>query len=84
MSARELTDWLETEESKSAGWHHEGEDASIGHQSGRQIIAILRSRRSLPEDDRAHMRKAAAPTIKRHLAQRPNHHSSIRAGATRS
>ena len=26
MSARELADWLETEESKSVGWHHEGED----------------------------------------------------------
>ena len=72
MSAQELADWLETEESKSVGWHHEGEDEFIGHQSGRHIIEIQRGRRSLTEDDRAHMRKVVA-YIKRHLAQRPHH-----------
>jgi len=69
---RELADWLETEESKSVGWHHEGEAESNGHQSGRRIIAIQRGRGSLTEDDRAHMRKVVA-YIKRHLAQRPHH-----------
>ena len=72
MSERELADWLETEDSKSVGWHHEGEDEFVGHQSGRQIIGIQRRRDNLAEDDRAHMRKAVA-TIKRHLAQRPHH-----------
>ena len=72
MSAPELADWLESEESKSVGWHHEGEGESIGHQSGRHIIEIKQGRRSLTEDDRAHMRKVVA-SIKRHLAQRPHH-----------
>ena len=72
MSAQELADWLETEESKSVGWHHEGQDESIGHQSGRHIVEIQRGRRSPTEDDRAHMRKVVA-YIKRHLAQRPHH-----------
>ena len=71
MSAQELADWPETVDSKSAGWHHEGQDESIGHQSGRHIIEIQRGRRSLTEDDRGHMRKVVA-YIKRHL-QRPHH-----------
>ena len=60
MSAQELADWPETVDSKSAGWHHEGQDESIGHQSGRHIIEIQRGRRSLTEDDRGHMRKVVA------------------------
>ena len=72
MSARELADWLETEESKSVGWHQEGEAEAISHQSGRHIIAIQRGSDALTEDDRAHMRKVVA-SIKRHLAQRPHH-----------
>lgn len=72
MSAREFADWLDTEESKAAGWHREGEAESIGHQSGRRIIEIQRGRGTLTEDDRGHMRKVVA-TIKRRLAQRPRH-----------
>jgi hypothetical protein len=72
MSAHDMADWLETEESKSVGWHPEGEDESIGHQSGRHIIAIQEGCSGLTEDDRAHMRKVVA-YIKRHLAQRPDH-----------
>ncbi len=72
MSARELADWLETRDSKSVGWHHDGEAESIGHQSGRHIIEILSSRGPLSEANRAHMRKVVA-YIKRHLAQRPHH-----------
>jgi hypothetical protein len=60
MSARELADWLETEESKSVGWHQEGEAEAIGHQSGRHIIAIQRGSGALTEDDRAHLRKVVA------------------------
>jgi hypothetical protein len=72
MSGHELADWLETEESRSVGWHHEGEDESVGHQSGRRILKIQRGRDKLTEDDRAHMHKVVA-CIKRHLAQRPHH-----------
>jgi hypothetical protein len=72
MSAGELKAWLNTPESQSVGWHHEGEEEAIGHQSGRRIIEIKRAGpANLGEDDRAHMRKTVA-YIKRHLAQRPH------------
>ena len=72
MSARELAEWLNTQESKSVGFRHEGDDESIGHHSGRRIVEILQGRGRLSGDDRAHMRKVVA-YIKRHLAQRPHH-----------
>jgi|GraSoi2013_100cm_1033763.scaffolds.fasta_scaffold1044301_1 hypothetical protein len=38
MSATELGEWLETEESRAVGWHREGENEAIGNQSGRRIV----------------------------------------------
>jgi hypothetical protein len=73
MSAAELQDWLETQESQKVGW--KGADGkareSIGHASGRKIVAILRKNRSeLADDDYAHMRKVVG-YVRRHSAQRP-------------
>ena len=68
----ELEKWLETEESRSAGWTHEGESESVGHHSGRRIVAIKRKRKTdLSDDDFAHMRKVVG-YVHRHLAQRPS------------
>ena len=72
MSARELADWLKTEESKSVGWHHEGETESIGNQSGRHIIEIQRGRGRLTEDARAQCAKSSR-TSSGTLRQRPHH-----------
>lgn len=70
MSAGELREWLDTDESKEAGQHDGGE--SVGHASGRRIVAILEARKGdLTEEDRQHMRKVSG-YIKRHLAQRPS------------
>jgi hypothetical protein len=70
MTARELEKWLHTKKSKSVGQKKGGKE-STGHQSGRRIIAILRSKRAdLAEDDYAHMRKVIG-YFRRHLAQRP-------------
>ena len=73
MSAAELEDWLETQESQKVGW--KGVDGkvreSVGHASGRKIVAILRKKKSeLDADDHAHMRKVVG-YVRRHSAQRP-------------
>lgn len=70
MTARELENWLGTEESKSVG-EKRGGGESTGHASGRHIVKILKAKRAdLTEADYAHMRKVVG-YAKRHLAQRP-------------
>ncbi|MET9001490.1 DUF3140 domain-containing protein [Amycolatopsis sp. NPDC004169] len=70
MTAKQLDDWLRTDESKAAGQHKDSE--SIGHQSGRRIVEILHKKKDdLTGDDLAHMRKVVG-YVHRHLAQRPS------------
>lgn len=72
MSAAELAVWLDTEESRAVGWRREGDAESIGHASGRAILALLRKRaKRYTPDERAHMRKVVG-FIHRHRAQRPH------------
>ena len=73
MSVAELEDWLRTQESLSVGW--KGADGkareSVGHASGRRIVAILgKGADELDEGDYAHMRKVVG-YVRRHSAQRP-------------
>jgi hypothetical protein len=73
MDADELEDWLRSPESKAVGW--KGKDGtaaeSIGHASGRRIVAILRTPSAdLDAGDFAHMRKVIG-YIRRHRAQEP-------------
>ena len=73
MSSTELENWLRTRSSHAVGW--KGPDGrareSIGHESGRQIVRILRKRTDeLTEDDYSHMRKVVG-YIRRHSAQQP-------------
>ncbi len=73
MTADELEDWLTTPESLKVGW--KGADGSaresVGHASGRRIIAILRTAASdLGSEDYAHMRKVVG-YVRRHSAQEP-------------
>lgn len=73
MSAEELETWLSTAESRAVGWKGtEGKrPESVGHASGRRIVAILRARQSeLTDADYAHMRKVVG-FVHRHLAQEP-------------
>ncbi len=71
MGAAELARWLESEESRSVGWVHAGEDESVGHHSGRRIVEILRRPAAqLDAADLAHMRKVVG-YVKRHCAQGP-------------
>ena len=70
MTPAELDDWLATDESRRVGWKPDGGE-SVGHASGRRILAILRSATdALDDDDYAHMRKVVG-FIRRHRAQEP-------------
>jgi Protein of unknown function (DUF3140) len=73
MSVAELSDWLDTSDSKRVGWKgSNGSRAeSVGHASGRRIVEILRkSAQDMDDDDYRHMRKAVG-FVRRHLAQEP-------------
>ncbi|CAO1616229.1 unnamed protein product [Sympodiomycopsis kandeliae] len=73
MSASELEEWLKTSSSEEAGWTGGQGGETVGHESGRNIIDILKRNPSkkadkYTEDDIAHMRKVVS-YCKRHLAQ---------------
>lgn len=69
MAPAELEKWLETDESKSAGWSGDGGGETVGHHSGRRIVEIKnKSKTALTDDDYAHMRKVVG-YVHRHLAQ---------------
>ncbi|HET6290631.1 MAG TPA: DUF3140 domain-containing protein [Amycolatopsis sp.] len=71
MTAGELEKWLKTDESRRAGQHKNGGE-SVGHESGRRIVEILRTKKAdLSEEDEKHMRKVVG-YVHRHLAQRPS------------
>ncbi|MFF5515351.1 DUF3140 domain-containing protein [Streptomyces coeruleorubidus] len=71
MTPADLERWLESDDSQSAGQHQDGGE-SIGHASGRRIVAILRAKKGeLTDDDYQHMRKVVG-YVRRHLAQRPS------------
>lgn len=73
MTADALTEWLESEQSLRVGWKgKDGKDVeSVGHASGRRIVAILaKAPAELVDEDYRHMRKVVG-YVRRHLAQRP-------------
>ncbi len=69
MTPGELREWLETEQSQSVGWVNPGETESVGHRSGRRIVAIeKKARADLTDADYAHMRTVVG-FVRRHLRQ---------------
>ena len=72
MTADELEWWLATPESHQVGWKRgDASRESVGHASGRRVLALLRtSVHRLTADDYAHMRKVIG-FVRRHRAQRP-------------
>jgi hypothetical protein len=75
MTAKQLEDFLDTDESKSVGQKSGGSGESTGHESGRRIVELLHTKvADLTDDDHAHMRKVTG-YVKRHLAQRPTSES---------
>ncbi len=70
MTARELEDWLATERSQEVG-QKDGGGESTGHEMGRHIVGLLRTRQAdLTGTDLEHMTKVVG-YVHRHLAQRP-------------
>lgn len=71
MTPSELEEWLETEKSKSVGQDSE-DGESIGHKSGKKIIAIKRTNKAeLTAANYEHMKKVNS-YVARHKAQKPD------------
>ena len=71
LTPSELEEWLETESSKSVG-KDSGDGESVGHKSGKRIIAIKNKKKDdLTDADYDHMNKVVG-YIHRHKAQKPN------------
>lgn len=72
MTPAELGHFLDTDDSKRVGWKGEdgkGAGESVGHKSGKRIVAIKRTKKAdLTDDDYAHMKKVVG-YVHRHLAQ---------------
>ena len=71
MSANALAAWSKTDESKAVGFKTSEGSQSIGHRSGKKIIALLgKTQAEFTSSDIAHARKVVG-YVHRHLAQRP-------------
>lgn len=71
MSAKVLDAWLKTGESKEVGYKENAGDESVGHQSGRRIVELLKKKADdYTDDDIKHAQKVVG-YIRRHLAQKP-------------
>lgn len=69
MAPAELDKFLDTDESKEVGQKKSGSDESVGHDSGRKIVAIKHKKKAdLTDDDYAHMKKVVG-YVHRHLEQ---------------
>lgn len=66
MTPSELEKWLKSDDSQSAGWPKEDENGeSVGHDSGRKIVEILKANPDKKEDKYTddqiqHMRKVVS------------------------
>ena len=71
MTAKEIEDWLKTDESKSVG--QKDEDGNIkGRESGKHIVKILnKSKSDYTEADFERVKKVVS-YVHRHLAQKPS------------
>lgn len=71
MAPAEIERWLDADDSKRVGQKNEGASESIGHESGRRIVAIKRKKKAdLTDDDYAHMKKVVS-YVARHTKQGP-------------
>ncbi|WP_343527914.1 DUF3140 domain-containing protein [Sphingomonas sp.] len=69
MAPAELETFLDSDKSKAVGQKTGGSGESVGHASGRRIIAIRRKKKAdLTDDDYAHMNKVVG-YVHRHLKQ---------------
>lgn len=72
MTPAELERWLTTEESRSVGMKRDGASESVGHESGRRIVEIKRTKKAdLTDDDYEEMSRVVG-YVHRHMAQKPS------------
>ncbi len=71
MTAAQLTEWLDTEESKSTG-QDSGDGEAIGHKSGKMIVDILNKKQSEFDEEDFDQMKRVISYISRHKAQKPD------------
>ena len=71
MTAKEIEDWLDTDESQSVG--QKDSDGNIkGRESGKHIVKILNKNKSDYTDDDFERIKKVVAYVHRHLAQKPS------------
>ncbi|ODQ54767.1 hypothetical protein SAICODRAFT_17756 [Saitoella complicata NRRL Y-17804] len=86
MTEDELAEWLETEESNSTGQLKPGQAESIGHESGRHLLELMRctygSDPDTYNDEQIAFMRRVVSYCRRHLAQFPRNKAleEIRAG----
>lgn len=71
MTAKELTEWLKTEESRSVGQKTSETAESTGHESGRNIVQLLHKPHTQYTADDIHEMRRVVSYVHRHMAQRP-------------
>ena len=74
MTPAALEKWLESDDSRRVGWKGDdgkGSGESVGHRSGKHIVAIKRGKQAdLTDADYTHMKKVVG-YVHRHMAQGP-------------
>ena len=76
MRPADLAAWLDSDESHAVGWRRGPREESVGHQSGRRVLQILKTpKERLTDQDLLHMRTVVG-FVRRHLAQRPREDSA--------
>lgn len=71
MTAKQLEEWLETDNAKEVGQKSGGSSESTGHRMGREVVKLLGKKQDdYTDEDMKHMQKVAS-YVKRHLAQKP-------------
>lgn len=72
MTAKQIENWLETDESKKVGYKDDDGGESIGHQSGKHIVKILEKKQGEYTADDFKFMKKVTGYVHRHLAQKPD------------
>lgn len=71
MTAKELESYLKSDESKEVGQKDSGNE-SIGHESGRHIVEILKKKEADYTDEDFSQMKRVISYVHRHMAQKPS------------
>ena len=69
MTASELEEYLDTGDSKGVGMKREGESEAVGHQSGKEIVELLRKKKGDFNDNDLAQMKRVVSYVHRHLAE---------------